>query len=468
MQHAFHIIERLFLICFVLAVIGILLAGGWLAGLCVLAAAGWMVRRRVIIPHFTLWLLIGGFLLRLWVVMELNPPIISDFALLFEASQSLLAGDLSFQKVAYFSLWAYQSVFVAWQAMFLAVWNNPLILKLVNALLSAGTVCLIYRLARDHVRESAAQAAMLLLTAFPLALTLPTVLTNQIASAFFLTLGTWLLVCRDGTRLGFWRFPLAGLALQAGNLLRSEGIILLVAALAYAVFAVLRRPKAVKRMLCGMAALLVVYGAVGAGADAAVRASGLNAHGTANCFPGWKFITGLNFDTGGSYSTEDWTRLVPTFDQAFQPTEATYALQDALISERLSAGPETLLLHAVHKVQVLWCDDALNWAFGHLQLRDWLTPIYDNIRQMDRLLFYAALLLAAFGLCRPRRTLAPAAYLPLFVGFAAFCAFLLIEVQPRYAYLPQLFLFCGASLGLDRLMGKEENHAENLDCRALL
>ena len=76
---------------------------------------------------------------------------------------------------------------------------------------------------------------------------------------------------------------------------------------------------------------------------------------------------------------------------------------------------------------------------------------------MDRLLFYAALLLTAFGLYRPCRT--PAAYLPLFVVFAAFCAFLLIEVQPRYAYLPQLFLFCGASLGLDRLLGKEKNHA---------
>lgn len=456
MHRAFHVIQRLFLLCFILAVIGILIAGGWLAGLCVLAAAGWMVRRRVTIRHFTLWLLIGGFLLRVAVILVLNPPIISDFGLLFEASQSLSAGDTSFQQMRYFSLWAYQSVFVAWQAMFLAVWNNPLMIKIVNALLSAGTVCLLYRLARGHVRESAAQGAMLMLTAFPFALTLPTVLTNQVSSAFFLTIGAWLLASSDCTRLGFWRFPLAGLALQAGNLLRSEGIILVVAALAYAFFTVLHRPETVKRILCGMAALLVVYGAVGVGADAVVRASGLNANGTANGYPGWKFVTGLNFSTSGGYSTDDWNQLSATFDES-GPTEETEAVQHELISERLSAGPRALLLHAVHKCKLLWCNDALNWAFGHLQLNDCLTLVYDSIQKMDRLLFYVALLLAAFGLCRPCRT--PAAYLPLFVVFAAFCAFLLIEVQPRYAYLPQLFLFCGASLGLDRLIGKEENHA---------
>ncbi len=37
------------------------------------------------------------------------------------------------------------------------------------------------------------------------------------------------------------------------------------------------------------------------------------------------------------------------------------------------------------------------------------------------------------------------AYLLYFIFSAAFCAFLPIEVQPRYAYLPQLFLFTAAA-----------------------
>ena len=70
--------------------------------------------------------------------------------------------------------------------MWLSLWNSPVCLELVNAVLSAGIVCLLYRMARGWVSECAAQAACLLLTIFPYVLTLHTVLTNQIASAFFL------------------------------------------------------------------------------------------------------------------------------------------------------------------------------------------------------------------------------------------------------------------------------------------
>lgn len=461
MLGVYRFFRLFFILCLAAAAACILLAGGYLAAVCAAGAAVWMLRRRITIPHFTLVLLLGGFLLRVIVIAVLRPPIISDFSLMYTAAQELLSGDASFKHNMYFSLWAYQSVFVAWQAMWLAIWNNPLILKLVNALLSTGIVCLLYRMARGYVRECAAQAMALLLTVFPFALTLHTVLTNQIASAFFLTLGLWLISCRDCERLGIWRFVLACVSIQAGNLLRSEGIIIVVAALAYAVFAALRHPQQTRRILCGSAALLVLYTALGAGASTAVRASGLNENGTANAYPAWKFITGLNFDTKGAYSTKDWNRLTPTFDENYRPTDETRAIQEELLSERLSAGPKVLLLHIVQKTQFLWCDDALHWAFGHLTLTKSLTILYQNIQTMDRLLFFGALLLSVFGLvARARhRTLTPACYLPLFVVFAAFCAFLLIEVQPRYAYLPQLFLFCGASLGLDQLIGKGEEHA---------
>ena len=470
MQHVYNGIRRLFLICFVAAAVCILFAGGMLAVVCIAAGVVWLLRRHVVIPRFTLWLLLGGFALRLMAILVLRPPIISDYLVMLQASQQLLGGDTSFQHWMYFSLWSYQSVFVVWQTLFLAIWNHVFMLKLVSALLGAGTVCLIYRLARDHVRESAAQAAALLLTAFPFAWTLPTILTNQISSAFFLVLGMWLLLCRDCTRLGRWRYVLACIAVQFGNLLRSEGIILVVAALAYAGFAALRRPQRARRIVCGGAVLLVLYAALGVGADAAVRASGLNENGTKNGYPAWKFITGLNFNTAGSYSSDDWNALCPTFDDEYRPTAETAAVEHALLAERLSAGPKALLLHAVRKMQFLWCNDALYWAFGHLKLSRSQQLLYDNIQKADRLLFYGALLLAVSGLAarEKRRALEPAALLPYFVVFAACCAFLLIEVQPRYAYLPQLFLFCDASLGLDRLMGKEGEHAEDLDRRALL
>ena len=75
-----------------------------------------------------------------------------------------------------------------------------------------------------------------------------------------------------------------------------------------------------------------------------------------------------------------------------------------------------------------------------------------------------ALLLAGLGLFasparwKQRET---AAYLPYFVFFAMFCAMLLIEVQPRYAYLPQLFLFTAAAFGLDCLRDHKREETGN-------
>src|SRR5699024_1270683 len=141
-----------------------------------------------------------------------------------------------------------------------------------------------------------------------------------------------LLACDDCRRLGFWRFPLAGLALQCGNLLRSEGIIFVVAVLAWAVFEAVRHPEAIKRLAAGMLALLVVYFASGTAAGAIVRVSGLNPHGVQNGDPGWKFVTGLNFSTSGGYPQEDWSKIYPTLDENYQATAQTETVQDELIA----------------------------------------------------------------------------------------------------------------------------------------
>ena len=474
MTTPFQGLRVLFCTCFALAALSILSLNGYALALAA-AAVIWLLLRRRAIPHFTLVLLAGGMLLRVLVALTLHPPIESDFRLMYEAAQSLLAGDLSFLDTAYFSLWAYQSVFVAWEAMWLRLWNDPLCLELVNAVLSAGILCLLYRMARGWVGERAAQAASLLLTLFPFALTLHTVLTNQIPSAFFLVLGVWLVACGDCRRLGLWRFPLAGLALQLGNLLRSEGIILLVAVLAWAVFEAVRHPAAVKRIAAGMLALLVVYFAANAAADAAVRAAGLNPYGVGNGDPGWKFVTGLNFNTSGGYSQEDWNKIYPTLDENYQVTEETEQVQKELIVERLSAlsaDPAKLVRHMFNKLRLMWDNDALNWAFGHTQQQPEQNlfglisraDAYQLVQQFDRGLFYLSVLLAGLGLFasparwKQRET---AAYLPYFVFFAMFCAMLLIEVQPRYAYLPQLFLFTAAAFGLDCLRDHKREETGN-------
>lgn len=451
MQRTYRVFNVIFLICFFCAAAFLLLRNGFVLALGFLFLTLYLLH-RFDIPKFTLWLLVGGLLIRFAVIWILHPPIESDFDILYTAAHSLMEGDLSFSTTAYFSLWAYQSAYVAWEALWLSIWDNPIFLEVVHAVLSAGTVCFLYRIVLPHVRQRSAQAAALLLTVFPFATTLPTVLTNQIPAAFFLVFGIWLLVCPDTDRLRFWRFPLAGLSLQIGNLLRPEGIIVIVAILAWAFFTLLRKPKTYKRLLCGILLLLAVYYAAGFGADGLTKATGLNANGLQNCYPGWKFVCGLNHETRGGYAGEDWDMIGGTLDENHMPTAETERVQKELISQRLNVSAKALFKLLYYKADVLWTRSGLSWAFGHTQGTPSfvIEQAYRIIQDFDRALFFLALALATLGLWK-KGGRSPDAYLLYFVFFAAFCAFIPIEVQPRYAYMPQLFIFAAAAFGVDRL-----------------
>lgn len=441
-------LQILFAVCFTAVAAGILVWNGAVLAVVCLLCAFWVCGRRL--PRFTLLLFAGAFLVRL-AAMLYAPPIVSDFYAMYQAALKLNAGDLSYLDTTYFSMWAYQNGFVLWQALLLRIWNSPVFLRLVNAALSAGSVCLLYRMAKDWVRPRAARMAGVLAALCPFGALLSGVLTNQIASAFFLVLGLWLLVCHDCDRLHFWRYPLAGLSLQIGNILRPEGLILLVAVAAWAVFSVLEEPARLKKLLCGLAALLVVYSAAFSAADAGLRATGLSPNGLDNENSLWKFVTGLNPDSRGSYSASDWAEIKETLQDG-TVTEETLQLEKSLIRERIGRPVSQLVRLMLDKIQVQWCEDGLYWIFGPFEGEENTAPskfYTDLCREFDRAWFYLALATAALGLVYRRRSADQ--LLPYFVMFAAFCAFLLVEVQARYAYMPQMFVFLSAAFGFDRL-----------------
>lgn len=449
-------LESLFKICLLLAASLILVQNGFI--LALFAVYGIWKATQKPFQHFTAWIFGGTLAVSILFMLLLHPPLTSDFYTLFQAAKGILAYDLSYQSSAYFSLWAYQTAFVAWEAFWLLLWDSPMCIELVGAVMTAGTACLLYRLSRQWVSERSAQAVSLLLAVFPFFATFHTLLTNQIPSAFFMTLALWLLACTDCDRLGFLRFPLAGLTLQAGNLLRSEGIIFLAAILAWFVFHLVEDPKEIRRLGAGMLVLLTVYFSIHTGAAALVRASGLNPYGLQNGNPLWKFVTGLSYEAQGGYSDEDWSRIAATLDEHGQVTAETDALQKQMITDRLTAEPSIMIRHIRNKLRVQWVADGLSWVFADFSMEH--PFLYGLIRQFDRGIFFIALGLFAYGSFDKRRwkNRSQAARLPYFIFFAAFCAFLLVEVQPRYAYLPQLYVFTGAAFGVERFR-EGQDHA---------
>lgn len=458
MKRTYQSLTALFAVCFLLLGAAIVLQSGAALAAAVCALLAWLLYRHPL-RRFALWLFAGSFLIQLAVLLTVHTPVISDFAEQLQAAQLLRQGAMPYQVSTYFRLWPYQTGFVLWEAMWLSVWDDPMCLKLVHALLASGTLCLVYRWLCERVRRPAAQIASALLATFPAYFSLTLVLTNQIAAAFFIVLAVWLLTCRDTDRLRFWRYPLAGLSLFVSELLRPEAIVVVLVIAIWTVFSLLRTPKAWKRLILGLLALCAVYFGCQKGTDAIFRATDFSPWGLSNPIPEWKLVAGLNPDTGGQWNLPRFELLEATFDENYVPTERTRSLARELIREELKLTPRGWLSLLHKKLSNLWYYQNTYWPFLHTQDGTYArTLLYRLVEEYERLMFYLALALAAFGLKKRRE---PAELLPYFVVFALGCAFLVIEVQPRYAYLPQIFLFIAAGFGLDRLLGLAESKGEH-------
>lgn len=453
-------LKWLFIVCFVLCIAALGWSSGRFWALLAVAGSYCVFHRFRRIPLFTLWLFLGTFAVNLSWVLWLDPEPASDFSAMYSAARSLLQGDLSFNRYSYFILWSYQLPFVALEAFLLRIWNDPMCIQLCNCLCAAGGVCLIYRMLHGGVSTAAARTTAVSLMLFPTIGAMSALLTNQCIGAFFLTLGLWLVCSADTKKLGFARYPLAGLSIQLGNLIRPEGVIVMIALLAYAVFYLLRHPDRLRRMALGATTLAAIYLLTGTAADWAVIRTGLSPYGVDNQLPQWKFVCGTNFETSGGYASKDFQTLYDTLDEDFLPTEQTDAVVQEILTERLSHPLKDWMELLRSKLDRFWNRPGTGWAFTDLTAssEDFQDRIRPAVEEFDRTFYWLAILLSAVGLLRKK--LEPEQLVPYFVFFAAFAAFLLIEVQPRYAYFPDFYLFAAGAFGIDRIERFFTNEAD--------
>ncbi len=444
------LLKGLFFVCFV----GMFL---WLAWACnsallvtVLLAGGiLLLGYRLELPNFPLFLFGAAFLLRLVVVLTLQTPITSDFAVQLQASEQFAAGDMSFQDTSYFQTWGYQTGLVIYQGLLLKIWDSVLFLKLINCLWGAGTVLLVYLIAKEFFQEQACRCAALFYCCFLYPLTLVTIPSNNIISTFFLYLSLYLMV-RKGDQKGrpVRRYLSSAVSLAVSNFFRPDTVVMLVAVLAYFIFALVSQLS--KRNLIQCLKCLVTFFAcyliLTNGFSQAVIRTGINSAGLENHEPLWSVLVGLNHETGGTYS-EEWAAI----EQRMDELGCTYEQAEwSLIQERIFTSPSDLLKLAHSKIQTFWWGDPMGWTLGHLTS----DTLYQMASGINACTNWISILLAALGamhLFRHQRGNLKA-YLVPFVIFATFCAYLVVEVQSRYAYLVEVAVFVLAAGGFQILM----------------
>ena len=101
---------------------------------------------------------LGLFTLRLaialGVVFLFGAQPVQDFKTMYDAACQLARGSREYLQTDYFYNWAYQTGFVAYEALMVRLFGEGLLpLQVLNAVWMAGTGCLVYGIARRFCRR---------------------------------------------------------------------------------------------------------------------------------------------------------------------------------------------------------------------------------------------------------------------------------------------------------------------------
>ncbi len=403
---------------------------------------------KVNIKKFPIILFITSLVIRLVMILLFNFPQVSDFETLLNASNSFTKGDFSFQNDTYFSMWGYQTGFVIYQGIILKLFNNVFILKLLNAIFSSGLCVLIYLFGKKMISEKSAKMASLLYMIFPFSLYLNTVLANHHLSAFLMYIGIFFLLKKD-RKIKDYIF--AAVLISLGNIIRPEGIIVVTTLI---IFELLNLKKdTVKMVLKNVLVFLAIYFLVGGVSSFLVAKTGVNEEGLKNNNPKWKFVLGFNHDSCGYYDAKDEKYLNDEEKEI------------EVIKERVLVNPLKLGKLMACKVNKFWLqtslsskNDMYNKTYHVLGFDIKFTDIENIVVSFNTILYIITLFMCMIGVFFNRKKIIKDnSMFFVIMMMVTFGVYLLIEIQPRYAYFIHVSVFILSAYGYDFVLGKIKN-----------
>ena len=397
------------------------------------------IARNNKIKKFGLLLFIISFVIRLVFTIVFNFPQVYDFATLLDASHMFSQGDYSFNQWFHFNTWGYQTGFVIYQGLLLKLFNSEFLLKLLNVLYSSLLVLFVYKFSKKISNEKSARVVSLLYMIFPFYVFLDTVLVNSHLARLLMYLGIVFLIKKDKS---FKDYVIAGILISLGNIIRPEGIIVVLSLLVYEFF--LFDKSKVFNTFIRVCSFLILYFFICFISSSLVIKSGVNPSGLQNKDPLWKFVLGFNYDTCGYY-TDDDARY-----QIDRETEINIIKERALSD--LSRTSRLMLC----KIDHFWLSSGLDMETGSfndksmniLGIQVKFSDLSNVAMSFNQSVHIFILGMFFIGILVNRKRLSNEALFLLIMCFITFFVFLFIEIQPRYMYFIHVSLFILASLGI--------------------
>jgi hypothetical protein len=392
------------------------------------------------INHFGIVLLIISFLIRLVFILVANFPQVYDFKTLLEASHMFARGDYSFNTWYHFSTWGYQTAFVIYQGVLLKLFHSEFILKLLNIIYSSLLVYIVYKLGLNISKnEKSARIVSLLYMIFPLYLFLNSVLLNSHLATLLSYFGIFFILKNEPKYKDYF---IGGLLIALGNIIRPEGIIIVLAILLYKLITL--RKDILKKVIISLMIFLSTYFIVCKGSSLLVKVTNVNPIGLENKDPLWKFLLGFNYESCGYYVDSD------TEFQVDRETEIKEIKRRAL-----EDIPRTGKLMAC-KVDKFWLSSGLDDEMGSFNDKKinilGIDIKFNNLKNiaisLNKGINVLILALMLLGLFVNRKNINKEALFLIIMILITFGVFLFIEIQPRYMYFIHISLFALSTLGI--------------------
>ena len=401
------------------------------------------------IKKFPLILFVTSIVIRLIVILFMNFPQVSDAKTLLEAAQGFAIGDYSFNNLPYFKIWGYQTGFVIYEGLILKIISNPFVLKILNIIISSLLVVFVYFMSKRLTNEKTAKFVALLYMIFPYHLYMNSILLNHQLATLLMYLGI-LFILKGNKKIK--DYIIAAVLISLGNIIRPEGIVVIFSIILFEIFK-LKKDKMFD-ILKKIMIFLMVYFLIGNISSFAVQKLGINNEGLNNNNPKWKFVLGFNHDSCGYYTASDEKYL------------SDEKVEIQIIKQRILGNPIKTAKLFLCKANRFWLQSELtakndmyeDKVFNILGLEIKFSLLEKIVGGFNSCLYLITLLMTLIGLIIKIKDIANSNSL-LFVILmtVTFGVYLLIEIQPRYAYFIHITIFILSSYGYQYMFEKVEN-----------
>ena len=395
---------------------------------------------------FIISIIIFVIITRIPLTLEIHNPQVSDFKTLYDISEDLCRnGNFSDESMRYLNAYNFQMPFVVVQSFFLWICNKIVFLKLINVLLSFGTILLMYRIMLRISEKKDAQICTALYTIFINPILYNNILSNQ---HLFLFLGmlAFDLVGEDKffRNKKIIKFCIIGIIFGIANLIRPEALLCVLTIICYCIYCFLLKKSSLKSTLLKIIIFVLTYLLVSTLPMTISRKLGI-IENKAETETFYKIALGLNYDSDGKWSSD--------FFNEYLCQEKSTLRQYELEKIKCGISDSRLIELFEKKIYIFWNSFDSGWSL------DYLTDKYIGntsimvsdfkmyIEEFDMVIWFFVLICAFFAKSQENeeRNL----YKIYLIG--AFLAYLFIEVQGRYGFIYRPFVFILASAGLIRV-----------------